>query len=530
MAKKRIIHPNTVYGYYPPVNDGNEIPMNHTAQRLMVSEMCSDSVTAFARFTSRGLWENAAHFDLIEKTIFELIENAEISGFGGTLIVTQPPQTGKTTYISEYFTAWGVLFRGWRFILLSYAATQASRSGARSRDLVKYWGPVLNDVSLIESAAAGWSCDNGGGMYSRGVEGAATGKPADIIITDDPTKSPKEAFSKTSRENIRATYEAVTDARLTPGRLQISIIVMTRWAKDDLAGWLIDTNKRHDNFKVLHLPALATSENDQLGRKIGESIWPAKRSTERWESLRDGMRNKYFWHSLYQGDPTPEGLGHFKKTDMHNAYYDYHTKIIKYVDSHTKEQKHYHINDCSVFESADTALKKGEQNDFTVMGVWALTPCNDLVLLVVHRDKLRVPQQLQWMYDIVDDWDTTLITGIEDASSGTGLIQHFEDDHRPVCAVPTKGDKVSKAVGISMRFAAGKVYLCQGDWRAEYEEEMINFDSGEHDDQVDMSSHADWIIMNELPSGSLIPSAAAANCEELDLSNERYGEIVMRGI
>ena len=52
-------------------------------------------------------------------------------------------------------------------------------------------------------------------------------------------------------------------------------------------------------------------------------------------------------------------------------------------------------------------------------------------------------------------------------------------------------DKLTRARPAAVRMKAGAVYFKKGAfWLPEYEEELISFDKGAHDDQVDVTAYA----------------------------------------
>src|SRR3546814_17514704 len=75
--------------------------------------------------------------------------------------------------------------------------------------------------------------------------GPGTGKPADLVIIDDPLKNAQEANSLTTRRELHAWYNKVIYSRV---RATTAIIIIhTRWSEDDLIGRLCDPDHpEHD--------------------------------------------------------------------------------------------------------------------------------------------------------------------------------------------------------------------------------------------------------------------------------------------
>lgn len=84
---------------------------------------------------------------------------------------------------------------------------------------------------------------------------------------------------------------------------------------------------------------------------------------------------------------------------------------------------------------------------------------------------------------------------IEDKASGTQLIQDFRHDGaiRPI-AIHPEADKVTRMAAQSARIEAGQVYVPrQAPWLSDFQNEVLAFPHGAHDDQVDsMSQFLAW--------------------------------------
>ena len=90
-----------------------------------------------------------------------------------------------------------------------------------------------------------------GSRFGSGRCGAITGRGADIIIFDDPSK-PQEALSAAGRRAAIEFYENTLSTRLNDKRTGAIVIVMQRLHEEDLVGYLLDK----DDWVVVTLPAL----------------------------------------------------------------------------------------------------------------------------------------------------------------------------------------------------------------------------------------------------------------------------------
>ncbi len=152
------------------------------------------------------------------------------------------------------------------------------------------------------SAAHMWSTVDNGGMITTGIGGAMAGKRVDLLLIDDPVKNHQEAFLKSIRDRHWDWYQSVAYTRLSPDAAVI--VIMTRWHEDDLIGRLLGQMAKGegDHWDVVSLPAIAEDENDALGRKIGEPLWPERFPLEALERIKRAV-GSYVWASLYQQRP-----------------------------------------------------------------------------------------------------------------------------------------------------------------------------------------------------------------------------------
>ena len=134
----------------------------------------------------------------LDAAITHAIAAAEAGKLDG-LVVSMPPQHGKSELCSKYLPAWYLgTHPDRRVILTSYEADFAASWGRKARDLLEAWGWLFGvRVSRRSSAARRWDLeDREGGMTTAGVGGPITGKGAHLLIVDDPVKNDEEARSR----------------------------------------------------------------------------------------------------------------------------------------------------------------------------------------------------------------------------------------------------------------------------------------------------------------------------------------------
>jgi hypothetical protein len=251
---------------------------------------------------------------LVRTPALELINDALVTLANtpdGRLVVTMPPQEGKSELCSRAFPVW-LLHRDpdFRYVTASYEAGVARRLSRRARDDVDLHGDALGlAVRPDVSSQHEWQiAGHEGGVYAVGVGGALTSRPADGIGVDDPVKGREQADSVTYRERAWDWWTETASTRLAPGAFVL--VVLTRWHPDDVAGRLIAEDEAlpagERRWRVLHIPAQCENPaSDPLGREPGEYMISARgRTTEQWDRIKTTVGARA-WAALYQGRPAP---------------------------------------------------------------------------------------------------------------------------------------------------------------------------------------------------------------------------------
>lgn len=234
-----------------------------------------------------------------------------------------PARYGKSRLASQAGPAWLLdLDPSANLILCSYAHDLAMENALAVRDLIAGHPDQLR-VRLRQDKRRKdrFGTSGGGGLIAAGVGGSITGFGAGGgelgagggVILDDMFKNWAEAHSETRRAAVWNFYRSVIRLRLNEERAFI-IHVTTRWHQDDLNGKLDAAAVAGDGvqFTRYRLPALADSDDDLLGRRIGEPLAPDL------FSLDDVLARKrdlgtYLAAAMEQQLPAPEEGGELKR-------------------------------------------------------------------------------------------------------------------------------------------------------------------------------------------------------------------------
>jgi hypothetical protein len=259
----------------------------------------------------------AARYDhtTLRTPALEVVARALVDTVGardGRLVVSIPPQEGKTNLL-RWLCCWLLVADPTRRVVFaSYGAGLARTSGRVVRGLVETYGVDLGlAVAQDHADASDWSlAGHTGGIFTTGVGGSLTGRPADVMIIDDPIKNRQDADSELIRAGLHEWWQSVARTRLAPGAPVI--VVQTRWHEDDLAGRRIT-----EGWPAVNIPAVADGETlDSLDRRPGEHLVSARgRTPEDWAAIRRDVGERD-WAALYQGRPAPREGGIFKQAWM----------------------------------------------------------------------------------------------------------------------------------------------------------------------------------------------------------------------
>lgn len=449
---------------------------------------------SFAEYlTKHEKFMRPAHVELLSRTIAKAV----LDGGNGRFIVTMPPRHGKSTICSAWLPFWFLnLFPHKHVMLASYGSEFAKKWGLRVRRLAA----VHKDMTLMrlspDSKSAGeWETTRGGGMKSVGIDGDATGRGADLLIIDDPVKNAKDARSEVVQESNWNAWRETFRTRVEPNGTVL--VVQTRWHESDLAGKLLEADNEpgddgNHRWTRIDFPAIAEGD-DVLGRVEGEALWPERYPIEALEDIRDaedGVGRRGF-ASLYQQRPSPEEGGMFQRADFRYYVDEPDVHVLKLPDGGTKR---VYKNKCWIAQVVDTAMKEKADSDYTVVMTYAVTEDRDWILLHRDRVKLEVPKQWPFIQGIRARWRHKAgyrFMAIEDKGSGIGLIQTARMEGDPVKELKAQTDKVTRATPASIHCENGMVYFPQNaPWLTEFEDELLVFPNGAHDDQVDCFAYA----------------------------------------
>ena len=426
---------------------------------------------AYCEYVNDGWIPSRFHRFLCEK-LQEFVERDSTGKAFEVLIISTPPQHGKSLTVTETLPSW-YLGRNpkHKVIEISYSDDFAERFGRRNRQKIKDFGRKVFGLELADSpnTAKDFELDNHlGGMKSVGALAGVTGNKCNLMIIDDPIKTQVEASSETTRNKLWEEWMSSWTSRMSPGGK--IIIIMTRWHEDDLAGRVM---ANVPNVECINLP-LEAEEDDLLGRKVGEPLCPEIGKGEKW--LSDfkqnivGQSGSRVWNSLYQGHPVAMEGNLIKRSWW--KYYDVLPDVQEWL------------------MSVDATFKDGENNDFVAIQVWAKLRA-DMYLVDSVRKHLDFPSTMREIVRLRGMYRDCKVTLIEDKANGPAIIQMLRTQIGGIIAVNPEGGKVARVNAIAGAIESGNVHLpSDKPFTTQFVDEFSAFPKGKHDDMVDACSQA----------------------------------------
>lgn len=461
-------------------------------------------------------WHHHMFADLVDDIIWRRIPNRN-------WVINVPPGSTKTEFFSIHLPAYvnslvnvGKLNR-FRNLNLSFSNDLVIRNSVRTRDIIaSHEYQSLFQCAFGVNQAQEWTVVDHRGKrlgetVSRSVGGQITGSRAGyigeqfsgLINLDDPDK-PADMLSEVKRKRqhdymtgtIRSRRGDKSKDNATP-----IICIAQRTHVDDTSGFLL-ANGMGIKFEHMRIPALITEDYiNTLPDKHKDLCWADIKDSE--SVVVAGQRYWSFW-------PENEDIGQL----MDLWEIDEYTFLSQYMQEPIALSGHVFNADWFRwfgsednphppywefrFITADTATKTGTRNDFSVMCEWGVYLGN-LYLINMVRGKWEAPELLStfsafaaecWNKNQKQELGNLRAILIEDASSGTGLIQSFgRESPVPVTPIKRQKDKLTRAMDSCPHIKAGKVYLPEGvQWIVEFVSEVSMFtadDSHRHDDQTD---------------------------------------------
>ncbi|MEW6096249.1 MAG: phage terminase large subunit [bacterium] len=413
------------------------------------------------------------HIDLICEYL-EAIKEGQIK----RLIINIPFRYGKSLLVSISFPAWMWIHRPEsRWFFTSYAQDLATDLSLKRRRLINSqwyqwrWGEKVRIVT-DQNVKTWFENDKTGSMTATGAGGSITGRGGNFLVVDDPLKT-EDAMSGLKRKAINDWFDQTFYTRLNDRKQDSIIIIMHRLHQEDLTGHLLQKRLEDEyQYQLLSLPLIAEKKTiiefpiskRQIIREEGDILFPAKDNIAEIADKKESLGSQGF-HAQCQQNPRVPG-GNMVKREWWQYYKELPNYTMKY-------------------QSWDTAIKKGEENAYTVC-ITMVTTNTGYYITDVWRKKVEAPELKKATQQLYDRESPNVVI-VEDKASGQGLIQEILRETKiPIKGIQVEADKISRLNAQIPTIEVGKVYLPENiPWVIDFIDEFAEAPVGKYWDQID---------------------------------------------
>ncbi len=398
------------------------------------------------------------------------------------LIINLPPRYLKSFIISVAWPAWLLGNKPSNKILVaSHSLSLAEKLSQDCKEIINssWYNEIFNlKISSKQNTKLKFLTDRQGFRMACSINSSILGAGGDILIADDPI-TPTQVMSANKREFLNKWFFGTFLTRINNKKNGAVVIVMQRLHMEDLSAELI----KKSDWELLKIEALSSKErffnfnNFSYTRRKNEPLCDSIESLKHIQKAKKDLGH-YTFAAQYQQDPI--ALNH----SLIDAF---------------KLQRYDKIEDFDeIYQSWDTAIKIGENNDYSVCSTIGIIK-DKFYLIDVFRKKLIYPDLKKAVMKKFQEFvpDGVLI---EDKGSGQQLIQDMKCCGIPVAKYMPKKSKMLRFLSIINIFESGKFYIpSSAQWLEEFESELYAFPNSKHDDQIDsMVQFLNWWMSKPL--------------------------------
>ena len=308
------------------------------------------------------------------------------------------------------------------------------------------------------------------------------------LILDDP-HSPRSVRSEVQRETELDWIDQEFFTRINDPKTVSKIIIMQRLDERDASAHVLAKG----DWEHLMLPAQYEPDrkcHTVLGwedprTKIDEPLWPARFDASENEKMKRGMGAKA-WAGQGQQRPAPSEGTIFKRKDLAQFY-----TVVP--------------DDLEFFAlSIDLPFDQG--GSYAVFQVWGRKGAKKYLLDQI-RGQVGFTQQQVMFRTMNAKWPKINARWIEKKANGAAMIDTLQKEFSGLIPVEPRGSKEVRAEAVSPQFEAGDVFLPDpsiAPWINDYIEELVVFNNGKFNDQVDATTQA-LMKLNNAPSTDWVP-------------------------
>lgn len=440
--------------------------------------------------------------------------------------IAAPRGHAKSTAITHCYTLASVLFEDRDFVLLvSDTYDQAimflndiKTELYENEDLHALFGKIEflkdaeNDVIVKKENGKKFRIvAKGSEQKVRGLKW--NGKRPNLIVCDD-LENDEIVMNKDRREKFRLWFfNALLACRSDKGIVRVvgTILHMDSLLErimPKLADRKYTINEDLRVYSSRKVPSWKSFKYRAHNSDFSKILWP-----EKWPKHRlIAERQKYIdaghpegYSQEYLNNPVDDTRAYFRKTDF----------LVM------PEELWEHVDMWKIYISCDLAVTKDDRADYSAFIVAAVDDQSTIYVLDVIRARMDSLEIIETLFELNAKWNPEMVAiekGLIEKSIGP-LIRDEMFKRNSFFSIwskmPTK-DKESRGRSIQGRMRAGGIRFDKdNEWYPSFEEEMLSFPRGIHDDQVDAMA---WL---GLMLDSLAPAPSPEEMDEDVLEEER---------
>lgn len=421
------------------------------------------------------------HIDAISDHLEAVVE-----GHIRNLLINIPPRHAKSTIVSVAFPAWVWIQQPWKkFIYASHAFSLSKRDSVKCRNLVasewfrRTFG-IVWDLAADQNEKMRFDNTEGGQRLSTSVGSSVIGQGGDILVSDDP-HSPTSVRSEVMRESELEWIDQSFHTRINDPKTVAKIMIMQRLDEKDASAHVL----KQGGWDHLMLPAEYEPE-----RKCSTSIGWEDPRTERDAPLWENRFNSEELGKLKTTLGSKAAAGQLQQRPAPQDGIIFKRQWFKFYKEAPKDLE---------FTCLSVDLPFDEGGSFAVFQVWGRKKA-ERYLLDQTRAQVGFNEQVAMIRAICAKWPQLNAKWVEKKANGASILSLLTREIPGMLPVEPRGSKELRAEAIAPQFEAGNVYLPESaHWINDYVEELIVFNNGEFNDQVDATSQA-LMKLGEVPA------------------------------
>lgn len=342
----------------------------------------------------------------------------------------------------------------------------------------------------------------GGFRMATSTGSRIVGDRADALFIDDSIDA-TDAASEVMCESINDWYDQSAGNRVNDLRTSIRFMIAQRLRENDLPGHVMKSGQWDEvvipqEYDPKRAKASPIGWKDPRKRE-GELMFPKRfpKTVIEEEKIRLGPTG---YSSQHQQLAVPSGGGRFKS----RYFREFFDRGLFYELEVPGGIQAVYKHDCKRLALMDPAgaPKKQVRADanqpcYTVIGIFDVTPKNDILAIGWYREQLGTPETTEDAERLCRKWNTAYI-GVESNGLGIGIVQNLQLRGIAVLAINANNSKDSRSETAEIWFAAGKFYFPhEADWKFSLEQELLTYPRGSFVDQVDVISHCCQLVQQQ---------------------------------